>query len=425
MSAKYFLFYCKPSPDVVLREGVELRPFVPHGIRDIKILLTYLSRILSSYNNYIVYRQHFKLFEIAFNGKWAGHVMVFVPAIARLNLDEPVVELSISIGNIFRRKGIATTAIALSLQEGERCISRIPFAALVDITNLQSIELFRKFAYSEVEVVRKSGLFSKYIGTNFSRDSRSAMDKKIEQDRYDNRVLQGELSVNEGALSINSIPLELRTPYCVYEDKLRESLSSARRVLEIGAGYGMHTNTLLNSSAELVIVTDISLHSMVHLRKANILKQPSFCSCVADMECLPFASETFDVVSSAGCLSYGDNELVLGEILRVLRPGGRFICVDSLNSNLIYKINRWMHYLRGNRTWSTLVRMPTPSLIERYRKKFRVVSVRYFGALSFLAPFLKVIIGQKRTARISDSFDQIVHVRNSAFKFVMVCQKEG
>ena len=68
------------------------------------------------------------------------------------------------------------------------------------------------------------------------------------------------------------------------------------------------------------------------------------------MELLPFDNEIFDIVACAGGLSYGDNKLVLNEIYRVLKPKGMFICIDSLNENPIYKFNRYLHYLRGNRT---------------------------------------------------------------------------
>ena len=34
------------------------------------------------------------------------------------------------------------------------------------------------------------------------------------------------------------------------------------------------------------------------------------------------------------------------EIHRVLKKNGIFICVDSLNNNLIYRVNRWFHYIK-------------------------------------------------------------------------------
>ena len=71
------------------------------------------------------------------------------------------------------------------------------------------------------------------------------------------------------------------------------------------------------------------------------------------MENLPYEKNTFDVVCCAGSLSYGNNLLVLNEINGVLKSDGYFISVDNLNENPIYKLNRYIHYIRGNRTLST------------------------------------------------------------------------
>ena len=169
--------------------------------------------------------------------------------------------------------------------------------------------------------------------------------------------------------------------------------------------------------------TDISEQSLELLRK-RLNGSGNLKTEVADMESLPFENGSFDVVTSAGSLSYGDNDRVMMVIFRVLKQGGVFICVDSLNHNPIYRINRWMHYLRGNRTFSTLKRMPTLSLVEKYRLKFGTVNVQYFGSISWVAPLLSKILNEKIGTRISDYFDKMFSVRKSAFKFVMVAEKD-
>ncbi len=108
------------------------------------------------------------------------------------------------------------------------------------------------------------------------------------------------------------------------------------------------------------------------------------------------------------------------EVRRVLRPGGMFLCVDSLNHNPIYKLNRWFQYLRGVRTKSTLLYMPTMDRIQSISKGFKSTRVRYFGAVSYIIPLLASVIGQSHAANISDVIDRLVHVRRSAFKFVLV-----
>jgi ubiquinone/menaquinone biosynthesis C-methylase UbiE len=140
------------------------------------------------------------------------------------------------------------------------------------------------------------------------------------------------------------------------------------------------------------------------------------------MESLPFQDGEFDMITIAGGLSYGDNYKVLMETYRLLKQGGVFVCIDSLNNNLIYRFNRWLHYLRGNRTASTLSRMPNLALIDCYQKKFGDLNVRYFGGLTFLAPMLVLFVGAS-FEKFQDWFDRVFKVKRSAFKFVVVAVK--
>jgi ubiquinone/menaquinone biosynthesis C-methylase UbiE len=115
----------------------------------------------------------------------------------------------------------------------------------------------------------------------------------------------------------------------------------------------------------------------------------------------------------------------MNEIFRVLKRGGVFVCVDSLNHNPIYRFNRWIHFLRGNRTQSTLARMPTISLINRYATRFGSAEVYYFGAISWLMPLLVRMSGKGIAARMSDWVDRTIRIRKSAFKFVMIARKKS
>jgi SAM-dependent methyltransferase len=247
-------------------------------------------------------------------------------------------------------------------------------------------------------------------------------DKETEFLRYDARAQSLLLAGNsafESEPSLGSLasPSILRTPYLYYEQCIRQHISKDQDVLELGSGTGLHTYALTQTGAR-VVASDISSHSLMFLNQCikGITIQ------VADIESLPFKSETFDVVVMAGSLSYGDPALVDAEIRRVLRSGGIFICVDSLNHNPVYRFNRWLHYKRGERTKSTLLFMPTIKRIESISRGFQSADVRYFGAVSYLMPVLARIIGQFRAAQFSDFVDDLVHVRRAAFKFVLVAQ---
>ncbi len=248
-------------------------------------------------------------------------------------------------------------------------------------------------------------------------------DKKTECLRYDARAQSLLAAGNsafgtEPALGSLAIPSIFRAPYSYYEQRVRQYICKEDDVLELGAGTGLHTYGLTQTGAR-VVASDISSHAL------EVLSQrigEGVKTQIADMEFITIEARSFDVVTCAGSLSYGEPDLVDAEVRRVLRPGGIFICVDSLNHNPIYRFNRWFHYLRDVRTKSTLLRIPTMERIQSISKGFKSAEVRYFGAVSYLMPVLARIIGQSYTAKVSDAVDRIVHVRGAAFKFVLVAR---
>lgn len=247
-------------------------------------------------------------------------------------------------------------------------------------------------------------------------------DRQIERLRYEQQARKA-LSLKNGAAgerpsgAAGIAPIH-RAPYVCYEREIGRVIRSGSRVLELGAGMGMHTSALADTDAR-VVATDISETS---LRLLSHRVHGSVTTVVADMEALPFAAESFDVVASAGSLSYGEPSSVDEEIMRVLRPGGTFVCVDSLNHNPVYRFNRWVRMLRGHRTASTLRRMPDQRRIDGITQGFESVSVYYFGAATMFMPLAAGVIGQETAARLSDSVDRTLGTRWSAFKFVLVAE---
>ena len=239
-------------------------------------------------------------------------------------------------------------------------------------------------------------------------------DKKIELKRYDERA--ANVSDSESSVFSNTSPLYFQPPEKHYRMMLLDIFRGSK-VLEIGAGMGENTQYLLESGST-VCATDISPNSVRLMQKRFALHE-EFSAQVADMEALPFPDGSFDVVCSAGSLSYGDNYIVRNEIYRVLRPGGKLIAMDSLNHNPIYKFNRYIHFLRGRRSKSTLQRMPTQDLINCYTSQFGSSEVKYFGSLIWTCTLLKWIISEKKISIILNSADSLLNVKKSAFKFTM------
>jgi ubiquinone/menaquinone biosynthesis C-methylase UbiE len=73
-------------------------------------------------------------------------------------------------------------------------------------------------------------------------------------------------------------------------------------------------------------------------------------SLCADMKSIPVPENSFDFIVANGALSYGDYHLISNEILRVVKPHGSVIFMDSLNHNPTYRTNRFIRSLVGSRT---------------------------------------------------------------------------
>jgi len=241
-------------------------------------------------------------------------------------------------------------------------------------------------------------------------------DKSQELKRYDSRAIK---LLARRHNSPKKLPKYLDAPYLHYRELF--NFKKYVKILEIGAGMGENTKFLLKQECE-VISTDISLKS-VEVMKRQFAIYNCFNARVGDMEQLAFKNATFDVVCCAGSLSYGNNIKVMNEIYRVLKTGGVFISVDSLNHNLIYKINRFIHYLYGDRTKSTLKRMPTVDLINNYGEKFGNIDVKYFGLITWTFPLLSKFLSEDLLFKFSNWVDQIFNIKYSAFKFTMIVKK--
>lgn len=233
--------------------------------------------------------------------------------------------------------------------------------------------------------------------------------------------LSGVVMFEDVKLGSETIPSYLRTPYIFYEKVIDNLLRTDHCVLELGAGSGLHTLALLKTGAQ-VTASDISVNSLTLLYQRLHSAFSNFNTVVADMESLPFDDSSFDVIVCAGSLSYGEPTIVDVEIRRVLRPAGMLIFIDSLNHNPVYRANRWLHYMCGNRSRSTLKRMPNLARIKALGDGFSNTSVNYFGAVSFIMPLFVFFVGHKYAKKFSDSFDQMIGVKSSAFKFVFVAQ---
>ncbi len=109
-------------------------------------------------------------------------------------------------------------------------------------------------------------------------------------------------------------------------------------VLVDGAGVGQYSRHLVAAGARVTSL-DIDIPSMV------TASQYLECCVAGACEALPFASGSFDTVLSHEVLEHvTDDAASMGEIARVLRPGGRFVLFLP---NRLHPFETHGHYWRG------------------------------------------------------------------------------
>ena len=113
-------------------------------------------------------------------------------------------------------------------------------------------------------------------------------------------------------------------------EQRRNLLSQATgRVLEIGAGTGLNAGHYTDSVTELVLCepeAPMARRLRARAHRGKVVEAPA--------EALPFPDDSFDtVVSTLVLCTVGDTGKALGEIKRVLAPGGRLLLLEHVRSD--------------------------------------------------------------------------------------------
>jgi ubiquinone/menaquinone biosynthesis C-methylase UbiE len=142
-----------------------------------------------------------------------------------------------------------------------------------------------------------------------------------------------------------------------------------KSLLEVGCGAGIDLVRFASGGAK---VTGIDLSkTAIDLACKNFEQSEQNADLrVMNGECMQFADNTFDVVYAHGVLQYtADTERMIGEIHRVLKPGGEAIL-------MVYNKNSWLTLMRY------LTKVPLEHEDAPVLKKFSVAELK-----QLLGPF--------------------------------------
>lgn len=137
------------------------------------------------------------------------------------------------------------------------------------------------------------------------------------------------------------------------------------RALELGCGTGFFLLNLMQAGvAKTGSVTDLSPGMVkVALRNAEHLALP-VDGRVADAETIPYEDDTFDLVVGHAVLHHiPDVEQSLREVLRVLKPGGRFVFAGEPTTVGDFYA-RWL----GRITWEATTRATRIPALKSWRR---------------------------------------------------------
>ena len=103
---------------------------------------------------------------------------------------------------------------------------------------------------------------------------------------------------------------------------------AAEHILDLGCGDGQLTKRLGSTGASVVGV-DASPEMVAAARERGVAAD------VGDAEALPYARNTFDAVFSNAALHWvRDQDAMMAEVRRVLKPGGRFVAEMGGHGNI-------------------------------------------------------------------------------------------
>ncbi len=178
---------------------------------------------------------------------------------------------------------------------------------------------------------------------------------------------------------------------------------NGKRVLELGCGSG-EIATWMALNGAVVSASDVSDESINYAHKRNAENKTAVDFTVGTGEHIPYADETFDLVTINVALHHMDVPKALREIKRVLKPGGALVCVEPFIFS--DRLQAMRHSRLAQKLFPERRETPTERMLDRrdeaeIRAVFGNSNVQMQPVRSFSSAVMKVPFFNQTTSALA------------------------
>lgn len=213
--------------------------------------------------------------------------------------------------------------------------------------------------------------------------------KNTEKAHYDLAVETGK-KVDKYSISLND--KVLRSSHIFFLQRLKSLINDRPiKVLDYGCGPGIKLIDLAKPSVRIFGI-DISPKSIEYANQIKIEKNLNAHFEVMDCEKTTFPDNFFDIIVDYGTLSSLNIQCAIPEVVRILKPDGHLVSIETLGHNPFSNFKRSINVLFGQRTkWSAFHIMKLKDW-DYTKSYFHNSQMDYFGlTVLFIAPILKIL----------------------------------
>lgn len=175
-------------------------------------------------------------------------------------------------------------------------------------------------------------------------------------------VLDHAIRGRLNAFGLRLLERWMHAHFGAHKERLFADLPGA--VVELGPGAGVNLRYLRPGTRLVAIEPNLHAHGLLRRRAARRGVELELHAAFAER--VPLADASVDaVIATLVLCSVADRARVLSEVRRILRPGGRFLCVEHVAAPPGSLVSRVQHLVHGPWSWTFEGCDPHADTVER------------------------------------------------------------